>query len=602
MLKIQIMHFKRYHIMSAMLVTLLCAACGNVAPDSPERLSVPQPNQLEKIYIETKDGGDSVRNMIYGIMQELDFGKGMNYARQIYALGQKYDDDKTASVGASYMGMSHTYFRNADSALIYLTRAVELAEKRRFDSGLYTAYNGMGFYIMNFHELDYYRALDWFKKGLDAAKRSGDKVTYSVILANIAQTYCLKNDSEGLPYALECYEYGAETGNDYLIFIGAQAMSLIYLLESDHANALKYVNIAEEAIGKEGDTAFSPYKAILIYTLHGRILTAMGDYSGAKRYLDSALSFGSDNMGGNLVLTYLYYGDYYKQSGGYRRALDMYMTGLTLAEELYQNMFYRKISETYQAMGDYAMAMQYYQEFHALSQKQFDAEKERSLNEMKVQYDIEKKETEIAMSKLQLSQERRKVLIMWAVVLIVMAALVATFYVFRRRNKLYLDIVKQSQKAVRAKEQLREMPQQIVTVEGGYSAEENEVGKYANSTLSIKRSAMLIMQLEHVMETERLYRDNELTVDKLSEKVGSNRSYLSRIINEHFGLNFNSYINKYRIEEAVQILSDVDNDVPLKVLAFELGFNNLPSFYNSFQKEIGIPPSQYRKKVIELSK
>ena len=597
------MRFKLFHIVSAMLVALLCPACGNVAPDSPERLSVPQPNQLEKIYLETKDGGDSLRKMIYGIMQELDFGKGMVYARELYALGQKYNDDKTASVGASFLGMSHIYFRNADSALVYLTRAVELGEKTGFDKGLYTAYNGMGFYIMNFHDLDYYKALDWFKKGLDAAKRSNNMGAYSVILANIAQTYCLKNDSEGLPYALECYEYGVETDNDYLIFIGAQAMSLIYLLESDHANALKYVNIAEKAIGREGDPSFSPYKAILIYTLHGRILTAMGDYAGAKRYLDNALSFGSDNIGGNLVLTYLYYGDYYQRQGSYRRALDMYMTGLKLAEELYQNSFYQKISETYQAMGDYAMAMQYYQEFHALSQKQFDAEKERSLNEMKVQYDIEKKETEIAMSKLQLLHERRKVLIMWAVVLVAVAGLFAMVYVFRRRNKLYFDIVKQSQKAIRAKEQLREMPRQIVVSKDDYSVEEeNGIGKYANSTLSIQRSAELMMHLEHMMETEKLYRDNELNVDKLAEKVGSNRSYLSRIINEHFGLNFNNYINKYRIEEAVQILSDVDNDVPLKALAFELGFNNLTSFYNSFQKEIGIPPSQYRKKVIALNK
>ncbi len=60
--------------------------------------------------------------------------------------------------------------------------------------------------------------------------------------------------------------------------------------------------------------------------------------------------------------------------------------------------------------------------------------------------------------------------------------------------------------------------------------------------------------------------------------------------------------NKYRIEEAVNILSDADNNMPLKALASELGFNNLTTFYNSFQKELGIPPSQYRKKLLELKR
>jgi len=114
------------------------------------------------------------------------------------------------------------------------------------------------------------------------------------------------------------------------------------------------------------------------------------------------------------------------------------------------------------------------------------------------------------------------------------------------------------------------------------------------------RDAELFARIEYLMQTEGVYRQNDLTIERLAERLDTNRTYISRAINQQAGKAFSSYVNSYRIDEAVRRLSDVDDDTPLKALAQMLGYNHLQTFYTSFQSAIGMPPSKYREKLLKL--
>lgn len=103
-------------------------------------------------------------------------------------------------------------------------------------------------------------------------------------------------------------------------------------------------------------------------------------------------------------------------------------------------------------------------------------------------------------------------------------------------------------------------------------------------------------------ERRKIYKDNFITKDKVAEILGTNRTYLSRIINEQSKLSFTHYVNRFRIEEAIRLLSDPNNETPMKAISAELGFNSISTFYNLFQSSVGMTPSQYRNKVMELQK
>lgn len=110
----------------------------------------------------------------------------------------------------------------------------------------------------------------------------------------------------------------------------------------------------------------------------------------------------------------------------------------------------------------------------------------------------------------------------------------------------------------------------------------------------------LMQQVYDLIKKEKIFKDLDLTLDSLSKQMNINRNYLSKAINKITGKNFNSYINEYRIKEAIKIMSDEKSDlISLDAIALEVGFSNRTSFYQSFKKVTGLTPSDFRSNKIK---
>lgn len=84
-----------------------------------------------------------------------------------------------------------------------------------------------------------------------------------------------------------------------------------------------------------------------------------------------------------------------------------------------------------------------------------------------------------------------------------------------------------------------------------------------------------------------------------AREIGTNRSYLSKSINQH-GVGFSEIINRYRIREVIKIFEDEDderNNYTLPEIATVVGFHTKSVFYDSFRKETGMTPSQFRENI-----
>jgi AraC-like DNA-binding protein len=97
------------------------------------------------------------------------------------------------------------------------------------------------------------------------------------------------------------------------------------------------------------------------------------------------------------------------------------------------------------------------------------------------------------------------------------------------------------------------------------------------------------------MEQEKPYLQHSLTIDQLAEQVSMSPRLLSSIMNRYFKRNFFEFVNQYRIEEAKRLLAQRGMSV-LDVL-YSAGFNSKSTFNMLFKKSVGMPPSDYRKKV-----
>jgi AraC-like DNA-binding protein len=94
---------------------------------------------------------------------------------------------------------------------------------------------------------------------------------------------------------------------------------------------------------------------------------------------------------------------------------------------------------------------------------------------------------------------------------------------------------------------------------------------------------------------QKKYKDKNYSAKRLAEDLGTNTRYISAVVNVRFHMNYTSFINKYRIEEAMFILVDKRyKDLRIEEVSDMVGFSNRQSFYASFYKLIGITPKEYR--------
>ena len=114
------------------------------------------------------------------------------------------------------------------------------------------------------------------------------------------------------------------------------------------------------------------------------------------------------------------------------------------------------------------------------------------------------------------------------------------------------------------------------------------------------RERELFIRTERLMKNEHCYRDRNLTIESLAERLSTNRTYLSKAINQQSGKSFSQYINSYRIDAARHMLSDADNDIQIKELAYALGFSTPETFSASFRKAVGIVPSKFREEMRKM--
>lgn len=116
--------------------------------------------------------------------------------------------------------------------------------------------------------------------------------------------------------------------------------------------------------------------------------------------------------------------------------------------------------------------------------------------------------------------------------------------------------------------------------------------KYLKSGLTESLSEELKYELDRLFSEDKLYRDNTINLDIVAQKLNTSRHNTSQIINEHFKMGFHEYVNKHRIEEAKELLSQNEN-LNIIDVAYEVGYNNKVTFNKAFKKETHLTPSQY---------
>jgi len=96
---------------------------------------------------------------------------------------------------------------------------------------------------------------------------------------------------------------------------------------------------------------------------------------------------------------------------------------------------------------------------------------------------------------------------------------------------------------------------------------------------------------------KKIYLNSELNIMDVVEAVGSNRTYISLIINEYYNQNFCSFVNSHRIEELEHVLK-LNPEYPNNTLAELCGFGSINSMKRAVLANTGLSLVDWKIKML----
>lgn len=128
------------------------------------------------------------------------------------------------------------------------------------------------------------------------------------------------------------------------------------------------------------------------------------------------------------------------------------------------------------------------------------------------------------------------------------------------------------------------------------SAEVSEVAResYASSTLTHVDCDAVLTRLQTLMQDERTYEDEGLSLPRLAETLGLSPHQLSELMNTRLGKGFSRYLREQRIAAARKMLLAEPTASVLSV-GLSVGFTSQSNFYEAFREIEGMTPGQFRR-------
>ena len=499
-------------------------------------------------------------------------------AMPVFDSAYRAGDEHDAFYAAAMIAQGYLFSSKLDSIKKWIAFLDSLEGENADMSSRSIYYNVKAIYALK-REVNYPEALKYFLKGYEVATAQGHSDYRVALLSNITNIFYLRYDSSGCRYAQDAMRI-VETCDvsDFSRSLAYIAMAQMQYLRGDCSEVRLLCGKSDSLIRNAG------YRSLIasVEVLLGDVCTREADWKEAERHYKRAVEYIADTEPGIVPLIYLNYGQCCEMQGDLSRAADLYRQGLDIFQEYGNEEFRRelllRLADVYCSMDDYVMFKEYYMKYRAGAVSMEEREREFNallLSNQEMQYEFEKKSSELALFKSQ------RAMWMWCgVSLIALVLLFSFFYLWRKQKDMYRVLMNQYSHYMQQTEHME-------LVETGEQDDSQADGV----------DKMLFEKVKSLMSKDKIFRQKDLTLDSIAGMTGSNRTYVSKTINHYAGQSFPAFLNTYRIADAVRLISDLSQNIPLKQVADEVGFTSMSVFYSAFCKETGMPPGRYRKEL-----
>lgn len=383
---------------------------------------------------------------------------------------------------------------------------------------------------------------------------------------------------------LEKYDDVAEL---YYIYIN---LNDYYIKTNNLDKAVEYAELCSSILTDWDDNQMK----VVLNNVLGEIKFKQNKLDEAEPYFQETLNLSMDYMGGaaEVGVALVFLSKIYQHRANQAQAIEYALQAQQLfihSARYFQSKHnvFTQLSELYNNMPDkkqynsYKDSVAFY--FNLLQQERANLSK----NMYDVQIKLEQSTSDMEHMETKQAHQRLIIVIIVTALVCLTVLLVLLYYKWKAKNRLLkLLAQKNIQLVTEERIKLKEIQKEETDLKENTSRKQVDESKMR----------LLYIQIIEWLQTNQNYRIKNLTIDLLAEELNTNREYVSQAINTH-DVKFNVLINRFRINEAIDILSDTENRLhtqKMSVIASEVGFKSESVFFDAFKKQTGMTPAQFR--------
>ncbi|NOZ34757.1 MAG: helix-turn-helix domain-containing protein [Chlorobi bacterium] len=520
-------------------------------------------------------------------------------AEKYFKLSYKYfrmlnkDDDKYRS--AYYINMNILYIQqpNYSKALLYADSAMIIL-KNKNDSlsmsnlaKLYTNKSNI------FNDQGLFReAIECNLKAIELTDKTGEKNRKEINYLNMGNSFgYLREYDKAIKYFYMAENTAKENQNNYMLIKALNNLASMYDKKKEYRRSveinLKLVDFL--------DSLHIENKKVLAFVTLSQSYNMLGKTKKVEEFLEKSLKIAEKyNDEGLKLLAYTNYEILMIKHGKIKQGIIYADKALKIAKaqnnlnsliDIYQSKY-----KAYEKTGQLDSSIYYLKKYQDLKESIENEKVKKDIYNLEIKYQTAEKEKENqklqfenTLQKTKIKQTRKTKNIFLFSLILAFILLSIIFNLLKRKSKIYKILVKRFN-------ELKEKEKELKIVKKQLNYSENR-----ESAFTDEKKEELLSKIENEFEINKIYKEN-ISLQKLAEKLNTNTSYLSGIINNTYKTSFSDFLNHYRIQEAVDLFNNPDFiNYSTEAIGKESGFNSDKTFVRAFKKHIGVTPSYFRK-------
>jgi AraC-like DNA-binding protein/Tfp pilus assembly protein PilF len=487
---------------------------------------------------------------------------------------------------------------NQDSCFYFASKAYQSAVNNHDTFELASALANIGSSKVNIGQPDL--VLKYYTEALKLFSNIGAYFEISRVHNRLGLFYAAMPDNEMAIYHYKlALEVQRKNGISQKIEHLHNNLASSYLNSAQYDKSLVYLDSALIGYKKHNDIRGISY----VLANKSFIILKKGDFVNSKNLLDQAmLLIRKNDDNSKWIAAYKLYAVYYIDKGNlplaraYLDSIHILSKSLKMIEITNDNnrMYY----SMYKRFGMPDSALFYFEKFQDVNDSIKNNENLRRLSEARALFEIEINEQKIInlnheneLIRYKVSSQKVWIWVL-SIVLFIMAGLFLT--ILWLRNDRFQAQKKLVEKSL---EQISSNVPIITSQDFEVSEEpEDEDTKYLNSNLTDEQKEEITKSIINLFEIDKIYLNPECSISMLEDRIGTNKTYISQVINEKFENNFKTILKKYRIKEATILLSDPKNHhLSIEGISLMVGFKSKSVFNCAFKSIVGVTPSFFQK-------